>query len=109
LICTDPDLPLEDLLQEYVWRWDIEVNHRDEKTILGVAQAQARNENSVEYIPATAVAANAMRHFFCFCNFRGLKAVPIWHLLRDHVLIHPHRGRRKEHPRRASQCPGFGF
>jgi hypothetical protein len=60
LICTDPDLPLEDLLQEYVWRWDIEVNHRDEKTILGVGQAQVRNENSVEHIPASAVAAYAM-------------------------------------------------
>jgi hypothetical protein len=62
LICTDPDLPLEDLLQEYIWRWDIEVNHRDEKTILGVGQAQVRNENSVENIPATAVAAYAMLH-----------------------------------------------
>ena len=60
LICTDPDLPLADLLQEYIWRWDIEVNHRDEKTILGVGQAQVRNENSVEHIPATAVAAYAM-------------------------------------------------
>ena len=62
LICTDPDLPLEDLLQEYIWRWDIEINHRDEKTILGVGQAQVRNENSVENIPATAVAAYAMLH-----------------------------------------------
>jgi hypothetical protein len=60
LICTDPDLPLADLLQEYIWRWDIEVNHRDEKTILGVGQAQVRNENSVGHIPATAVAAYAM-------------------------------------------------
>ncbi len=62
LICTDPGLALEDLLQEYLWRWDIEVNHRDEKTILGVGQAQVRNENSVENIPATAVAAFAMLH-----------------------------------------------
>lgn len=62
LICTDPDLPLEDVLQEYIWRWDIEVNHRDEKTILGVGQAQVRNENSVENIPAVAVAAYAMLH-----------------------------------------------
>lgn len=60
LICTDPNLPLEELIQEYVWRWDIEVNHRDEKTILGVGQAQVRNEHSVESIPATAVAAYAM-------------------------------------------------
>jgi len=56
-------LPLEKLSQEYVWRWDIEVNHRDEKTILGVGQAQVRNKNSVESIPATAVAACAMLLF----------------------------------------------
>ncbi|MCH8475480.1 MAG: transposase [Opitutales bacterium] len=62
LICTDPDLPIDELLQEYIWRWDIEVNHRDEKTILGVGQAQVRNEKSVESIPATAVAAFAMLH-----------------------------------------------
>jgi hypothetical protein len=62
LICTDPLLALEDLLQEYIWRWDIEVNHRDEKTILGVGQAQVRNENSVQHIPALAVAAYAKVH-----------------------------------------------
>ncbi len=62
LICTDPLLPLEDLLQEYIWRWDIELNHRDEKTILGVGQAQVRNEHSVDNLPASAVAAYAMLH-----------------------------------------------
>jgi len=62
LICTDPNLPLEEILQEYIWRWDIEVNHRDEKTIIGVGQAQVRNEKSVLSIPATAVAAFAMLH-----------------------------------------------
>jgi hypothetical protein len=62
LICTDPALPLEELVQEYIWRWDIEVNHRDEKTILGVGQAQVRNEKSVERVPATAVASYSMLH-----------------------------------------------
>ncbi len=62
LVCTDPDLPVEEILQEYIWRWDIEVNHRDEKSILGVGQAQVRNPKSVENIPATAVAAFAMLH-----------------------------------------------
>ncbi len=57
IICTDPDLPLETLLQEYIWRWDIEVNHRDEKTILGVGQAQMHNANSVESVPAAAAYA----------------------------------------------------
>lgn len=62
LICTDVELPLEQILQQYIWRWDIEVNHRDEKTILGVGQAQVRNKNSVQDIPASAVAAFAMLH-----------------------------------------------
>jgi hypothetical protein len=60
LICTDPELSLQDILQEYVWRWDIELNHRDEKTILGVGQAQVRNPNSAQSVPAMAVAAYAL-------------------------------------------------
>ena len=60
LICTDPQLALEDLLQSYIWRWDIEVNHRDEKTLLGVGQAQVRNPESAWSVPASAVAAYAM-------------------------------------------------
>ena len=62
LICTDPSLPLETVVQEYIWRWDIEVNHRDEKTLLGVGQAQVRNPYSVASVPAAAVAAYAMLH-----------------------------------------------
>jgi hypothetical protein len=60
LICTDPDLPLRELLQAYLWRWDIEVNFRDEKTILGVGQAQVRSEASNQNAPALAVASYAM-------------------------------------------------
>lgn len=62
LICTDPLLALQAVVQEYIWRWDIEVNHRDEKTLLGVGQAQVRNQYSVASVPATAVAAYAMLH-----------------------------------------------
>jgi hypothetical protein len=60
LICTDPGASLEQVLQAYIWRWDIEVNFRDEKTLLGVGQAQVRHEHSVENVPALAVAAYAM-------------------------------------------------
>ena len=60
LICTDPSLALGDLLQSYIWRWDIEVNHRDEKTLLGVGEAQVRNPESAWSVPASAVAAYAM-------------------------------------------------
>jgi len=30
LICTDVNLPLALVLQYYIWRWGVEVNHRDE-------------------------------------------------------------------------------
>jgi len=60
LICTDPDLPIQKLVQAYVWRWDIEVNFRDEKTLLGLGQAQVRTPDSVESVPALIAAAYAM-------------------------------------------------
>jgi hypothetical protein len=59
LICSDPELPLEQLLQYYLWRWDIEVNHRDEKQLIGVGEAQVRSARSVERQPALAVASYA--------------------------------------------------
>jgi hypothetical protein len=60
LICTDPNLSVQDIVQHYFWRWDIEVNFRDEKTLLGVGQAQLRNENSAQAVPAFQVATYAM-------------------------------------------------
>jgi len=60
LICTDPQLDLHTLIQGYVRRWDIEVNFREEKTLLGVGQAQVRNADSVESVPALQVASYAM-------------------------------------------------
>ena len=60
LICTDPALSLAQVLQAYLWRWGIEVNFRDEKTLLGVGQARVRNPHSIAHVPATAVAAYAL-------------------------------------------------
>jgi hypothetical protein len=60
LICTDPLLAVIPLLQGYVERWDIEVNFREEKTLLGVGQAQVRSPHSVEDVPALQVASYAM-------------------------------------------------
>lgn len=60
LICTDPDLPLEELLQYYLWRWGIEVNFREEKTLIGTGEAQVRTAASNQHLPAVTVAAYAM-------------------------------------------------
>ena len=60
LICTDSELDPRQIIEAYFQRWDIEVNFRDEKTLLGVGQAQVRNTASVESAPAFAVAAYGM-------------------------------------------------
>jgi hypothetical protein len=57
LLCTDLDAPAEILIQAYIDRWQIEVNHRDEKTTLGVGQAQVWSAKSVPRQPAFMVAA----------------------------------------------------
>ena len=60
LVCTDPQMAVKDFLQDYLWRWEIEVNFRDEKTLLGVGQAQVRTEASNKNTPALAVGAYSM-------------------------------------------------
>lgn len=47
LIATDPHLAPEQILQSYLWRWEIELNFRDEKTLLGFGQPQVRSDPAV--------------------------------------------------------------
>lgn len=51
---------MQQIVQTYIYRWDIETNFRDQKTLLGVGQAQVRDEQAVETVPALATAAYAM-------------------------------------------------
>lgn len=55
-LSTDLDQPIELLLQAVFDRWQIEVNHRDEKTDLGLGQAQVRSPLSVPRQPAMVAA-----------------------------------------------------
>ena len=57
LLTTDMRGTARELLQAYADRWQIEVNHREEKDTLGVGQAQLRSERSVPRQPAFVVAA----------------------------------------------------
>ena len=56
LLTTDRNTSAQVLLQAYFDHWGVEVNHRDEKDILGVGQAQVWNERSVTKVPALLVA-----------------------------------------------------
>ena len=57
LLCTDLSSSAPQLLQIYFDRWQIEVNHREEKDTLGIGQAQLWNPLSVPRQPVLAVAA----------------------------------------------------
>jgi hypothetical protein len=57
LFTSDLNSPIKQLLQIYFDRWQIEVNHREEKDTLGVGQAQLWNVTSVPKQPVLAVAA----------------------------------------------------
>ena len=57
LLTTDLKAHARTLLQIYFDRWQIEVNHREEKDTLGVGQAQLWNCSSVPKQPVLAVAS----------------------------------------------------
>jgi hypothetical protein len=57
LLTSDLQSSAKQLLQIYFDRWQIEVNHREEKDTLGVGQAQLWNPVSVPKQPVLAVAA----------------------------------------------------
>jgi len=60
LITTDLTTPAAELIAAYLARWEVEVNFRDEKTLLGVGQAQVRNPRAVARAPAFLVACYAL-------------------------------------------------
>lgn len=46
LISTAAQADTQQIVQHYIRRWDIEVNFRDEKTLLGVGEAQVRDQRA---------------------------------------------------------------
>jgi DDE superfamily endonuclease len=60
LLCTDLSSEVNTLLQCYFDRWQIEVNHREQKDTLGVGNAQVWSRKSVPRQPAFAVASYSL-------------------------------------------------
>lgn len=69
LLTTDLTGTPHELLQAYFDRWQIEVNHREEKDTLGIGQAQLRSRLSVPRQPAFAVAAYSALHLAALLTF----------------------------------------
>jgi len=59
-LTTDLTTPIKLLIQACFDRWQIEVNHRDEKDLLGVGQAQVWSVQSVPRHPALVVASYSL-------------------------------------------------
>jgi hypothetical protein len=51
ILVTEETVDENEILQYYFLRWDIEVNHRDEKSLMGLGDAQVRSLASVERNP----------------------------------------------------------
>jgi hypothetical protein len=59
LVCSDADMPVDELIQSCFWRWGIEVNFKEEKQLFGAGQTQVRNASSVSAAPAVCLATYA--------------------------------------------------
>jgi DDE superfamily endonuclease len=47
LLCNDPRLSARKAIEAYCWRWEIEVGFREQKTQMGMGQAQVRTKQAV--------------------------------------------------------------
>lgn len=80
LLTTDLTAHARTLLQIYFDRWQIEVNHREEKDTIGVGQAQLWNPVSVPKQPALAVASYSallLASLMAFGAARGAAYAPL--------------------------------
>lgn len=81
LITTDLELALERILQAYIWRWEIEVNCRDQKNLLRLGEAQVRTSRSIQTLTPLLTAVYAMLMLALEKiggRNRSLQA-PVWH------------------------------
>lgn len=95
LICSDPTLAPQQILQSYLWRWEIEVNFRDEKTLLGFGQPQVRTETAVRTTSA----------FFVFVYALLLLALQHCHLTHAPLPTPRWQRRKPKRPLRRISTP----
>lgn len=75
LLCTDNRLDLEQIVQRYVARWDIEVNIREAKSVIGAGEAMVRDEVSAVCVPQSRVAAYSLL-LLAAANCWGAETIP---------------------------------
>jgi hypothetical protein len=85
LLVTDPAADVVPVLQAYFYRWEIEVDQKDEKDLLGVGQAQVWSKQAVSHQPAFHVASYAMLLLAAIQSFglnstTALPPLPHWRI-----------------------------
>jgi len=85
LLVTDPAADVVQVLQAYFYRWEIEVDQKEEKDLLGVGQAQVWSKQAVSHQPAFHVASYAMLllaaiQCFGLNSITGLSRLPHWRI-----------------------------
>jgi len=83
LLVDHPALPLAEVLQSYFYRWEIEVDQKEEKDLLGVGQAQVWSDTAVARQPAFHVATYAALLLAAIKTYglnkvSGLGRLPLW-------------------------------
>lgn len=91
LITSATTLDVRSLIEAYLARWELEVNFRDEKTIVGVGQTQVRSPLSVPRAPAFMVVCYAALLLVSLTVFddRRTDAFPSLPAWRKHPPLRP--------------------
>ena len=76
LLTTDLTTPVEKLLEYYIWRWEIELNFKDEKSIFGINEPQVWNEDAVELRSPFIALIYSMFMLACRRTFQESNPVP---------------------------------
>jgi hypothetical protein len=92
LLVTDPTADVVQVLQAYFYRWEIEVDQKDEKDLLGVGQAQVWSKQAVSRQPAFHVASYAMLllaaiQCFGLNSTSALSRLPLWRELKPPLRL----------------------
>jgi hypothetical protein len=92
LLVTDPAANVVQVLQAYFYRWEIELDQKEEKDLLGVGQAQVWSKQAVSHQPAFHVASYAMLllaaiQCFGLNSTASLSRLPFWRKLKPPLRL----------------------
>lgn len=94
LLTTDLETPAEILIQKYFDRWQIEVNFREEKDLMGLGQQQVWSARSIPRLPAFIAACYSLLLLSSILRFKDQRD--------PNVFVEKPKWRRYEEQRRPS-------